>query len=211
MDVAIIDYKMGNLHSVQAACTHVGLKSEITDDHNKILEAKISILPGVGAYGEAMKQLEDANLIKTINSFIDSGKIFVGICLGLQLLFERSDEFGSYHGLGLINGVVKKFDFNLSKNGRYPVPHVGWNKIAKKNIEWGNTLLCSNFNHDYMYFVHSYYVEPENKDIILTETQYGSKTYCSAISYKNIFATQFHPEKSGKDGMKIYKQLKEKI
>jgi len=208
MDVAIIDYKMSNLFSVQAACEKVGLSSVLTSEKNEILDAKIAILPGVGAFGEAMKYLSDLKLDDTIFQFVDSGKPFVGICLGLQLLFERSEEFGDYSGLGLIKGKVKKFKFHSCNSTKYPVPQIGWNIIKQVNDTWKNSLLCNNANDDFMYFVHSYFVEPEDDNIILSKTIYGNTEYCSSIQQNNIFACQFHPEKSGEIGLNIYKNLK---
>ena len=208
MDVAIIDYKMSNLFSVQAACENAGLSSIITYDKNEILDAKVAILPGVGAFGEAMKYLSDLKLDDTIFQFVDSGKPFVGICLGLQLLFDSSEEFGDYSGLGLIKGKVKKFKFHYHNSTKYPVPQIGWNKISRNGSSWENTLLCNNTNDDFMYFVHSYFVEPENDNIMLSKTTYGNNEYCSSIQQNNIFACQFHPEKSGEIGLNIYKNLK---
>ena len=208
MDIAIIDYKMSNLFSVQAACENVGLSSIITSDKNEILDSKVAILPGVGAFGEAMKYLSDLKLDDTIFQFVDSGKPFVGICLGLQLLFDSSEEFGDYSGLGLVKGKVKKFKFHSDNSIKYPVPQIGWNKIKKNRTTWEKTLLCNNASDDFMYFVHSYFVEPENNNIILSKTNYGKTEYCSSIQQNNIFACQFHPEKSGKIGVNIYKNIK---
>lgn len=208
MDIAIIDYKMGNLHSVQAACNKVGLDSVITSDPSQIMKANAIILPGVGAFGEAMDHIIDLKLDDLIHNFVDSGKLFVGICLGMQLLFETSEEFGSHKGLGLIEGSVKKFEFTNLESVRYPVPQISWNKIQKVNISWDNTLLCNNKDNDYMYFVHSYYVKPRDESIILSKTVYGNREYCSSIKYKNIFASQFHPEKSGKVGLKLYREIR---
>ena len=207
MDVAIIDYKMSNLFSVQAACNKVWLSSVITSDKNEILDAKVAILPGVGAFGEAMKYLSDLNLDDTIYQFVDSGKPLIGICLGLQLLFESSEEFGNYIGLGLVKGKVKKFRFHSKNSIKYPVPQIGWNKITGNGTSWEKTLLCNNGNGDFMYFVHSYFVEPEDDNIILSHTTYGNTEYCSSIQQNNIFACQFHPEKSGEVGLNIYKSL----
>ena len=208
MDVAIIDYKMSNLHSVQAACQKSGLSFVITSDKNEILDSKVAILPGVGAFGEAMKYLGDSRLDDAIYQFVDSGKPFVGICLGLQLLFDSSEEFGNYNGLGLIKGKVKKFIFQSKNSIKYPVPQIGWNKLNKRNSSWDDSLLCNNSNEDFMYFVHSYFVEPKNDNIILSYTTYGNVEYCSSIQQNNIFACQFHPEKSGEIGLNIYKNLK---
>jgi len=207
MDVAIIDYKMSNLHSVQAACNMVGLSSVITSDKSQILDAKIAILPGVGAFGEAMNHLAKSKLDECILRFVQSGKPFIGICLGMQLLFETSEEFGSHNGLGIIGGAVKKFQFSNSKSTKFPVPQVGWNRIQKIGNSWDNTFLCDNQHNDFMYFVHSYYVEPEDENVILSTTTYGDQEYCSAVLYNNIFATQFHPEKSAIKGQLIYRKM----
>lgn len=208
MDVAIIDYKMSNLYSVQAACKKVGISSVITSDRNVILDANVAILPGVGAFGEALSHLVKSKLDECIYSFIDSGKPFIGICLGLQLLFESSKEFGDNKGLGLIKGTVRKFKLHSNQSTKYPVPQIGWNKITRNGASWDKSLLRNNHDNDFMYFVHSYYVEPEDDSIVISKTTYGDKEYCSAIQQNNIFATQFHPEKSGDVGLNIYKTIK---
>ena len=210
MDVAIIDYQMSNLHSVQAACSRVGLTSVITPDPKQILTAKLAILPGVGAFGEAMQHLSKSGLDDCIRRFVDTGKPFVGICLGLQLLFEESQEFGSHKGLGLIKGTVKRFSYCEEKRIRYPVPQVGWNRIQQCR-PWQDSLLRNNVDGEYMYFVHSYYVEPEDHSVIMASTVYGSQKYCSAVQNNNLFAIQFHPEKSGVCGLKLYEQMKQEI
>ena len=207
MDVAIIDYKMSNLYSVQSACNNAGLSSIITSDTDQIQNAKIAILPGVGAFGQAIHHIRELELDKAIYNFIDSGKPFIGICLGLHLLFDKSAEFGMHKGLGVIPGDVKKFKLNSNSKGKYPVPQIGWNKLFKGVKKWGNTLLCNNESGDFMYFVHSYYVEPLNSNDILAVTKYGGQEYCSAIQQDNVFASQFHPEKSGQCGLKIYNNI----
>lgn len=208
MDVAIINYNMSNLHSVQAACKKVGLLSVITSDVSQILDAKIAILPGVGAFGKAIKHLTKLKLDRCIYRFIESNRPFIGICLGLQLLFEHSEEFGNHSGLGLIKGTVKKLHFSRDEGTKYPVPQIGWNKIQSNGVSWDKKLLVENRDEDFMYFVHSYFVVPEDEKLTLSTTTYGKQKYCSAIQYKNIFACQFHPEKSGETGLKLYKQLK---
>ena len=211
MDIAIIDYKMSNLRSVEAACNNVGLTSIITSDWAQIMDAKIAILPGVGAFSKAMNHIIDYKLDKWIFRFIESGKPLVGICLGLQLLFDESDEFGTHNGLGLLKGKVKKFNFTREGSIKYPVPQIGWNKIKIHGNGWHNTLLGNNQDEDFMYFVHSYYVVPDDDTIILSKTKYGSLEYCSSVCQNNIFGAQFHPEKSGKTGLKIYQELKSLI
>ena len=209
MDVAIIDYKMSNLFSVQSACEKVGLSSSITSDINEILDAKIAILPGVGAFSESINHIRKYKLDRAIYDFVESGKPFIGICLGLQLLFDKSEEFGKSTGLGLIKGEVKKFNNYSDKTTKYPVPQISWNNITYANVPWEDTILQNNQNNDFMYFVHSFYVIPEDESVILSKTNYGNIEYCSSIQKNNIFACQFHPEKSGKMGINIYKKIKE--
>jgi len=210
VDVAIIDYGMGNLHSVQAACANVGLNSVITGERAMIMSAKAAILPGVGAFGEAMEHLSSSGLDASIHRFIETGRPFIGICLGLQLLFERSEEFGMHEGLGLIKGSVKKFCLPNNGNEKYPIPQIGWNRVRQCG-GWDNSFLRNNQDGDFMYFVHSYYVVPEDDAMVLATTEYGGLEYCSAVGRGNLFASQFHPEKSGPVGMRIYQQLKNNL
>ena len=209
--VAIIDYEMSNLFSVKAACDYVGIKSIVTNDINEILNAKAIILPGVGAFGEAMKKIKELKIDYALNKFIDSGKILLGICLGMQILYENSEEFGKSKGLGIIKGDIKKFHFYKEKKLKYPVPHVGWNhiKINKRNNK--KNLLSDIQDNDFMYFVHSYYVSNDKNLISIATTNYGKTNFCSAIQYENISAVQFHPEKSGKKGLIVYENLKKAI
>lgn len=211
--VSIIDFGLGNLYSVQQACNRVGLVAKITSDKEEILNSDAAILPGVGAFGEAMENLIKLNLVDTIKEFIDTGKQFFGICLGFQLLFSESEEFGTFKGLNLIEGQIKKFPKQNYQGEIIRVPQIGWNRIlnAYNNGNWENSLLKGINNQEYMYFVHSYYVQPKNEDVILTRTSYMGISYCSSIFVKNIFASQFHPEKSGMDGIKIYKEFANKI
>ena len=199
--VSIVDFEGGNLFSVIQACKSIGLNADITNDYHEILNSDGLILPGVGSYPHAMKVLKDKDLVSPIKDFIDSGKPFMGICLGFQLLFTESEEFENCKGLNLIEGSVKRF---LFKEKKVKVPQIGWNKIYKKN-NWKNSPLMEINENEYMYFVHSYFVKPSNKKYILSLTNYEDFEYCSSVIKKNIFATQFHPEKSGIHGMKIYK------
>ena len=206
MDIAIINYGMNNLYSVQNACKNLGIESVITDDHDKILKSKIAILPGVGAFREAINSIKRKKLDNSIYDFINTGKPFFGICLGMQLLFEQSEEFGFTEGLKILKGSVIKFDSNLEKE--LIVPHVGWNKVSFNNSNYLQSVMRNNNNEDFMYFVHSYYVVLESEDIELTSTTYQDKRYCSSITKENITAFQFHPEKSGNSGMKIFDEIK---
>ena len=204
MEISIINYGMNNLYSVQNACYNEKINSIITDDHDKILNSKIAILPGVGAFKEAIYNIKKKKLDKTILNFINSGKPFFGICLGMQLLFNESEEFGSTKGLGVFEGKVIKFKSNKIKN--IIVPHVGWNKITFNENNYKSSVMKNNFDNDFMYFVHSFHVLPEIKDVQLTSTNYGGINFCSAIKKDNITAFQFHPEKSGIAGKKFLKK-----
>jgi len=204
--VAIIDYELGNLFSVVQACEHLGFKAMITNDKKDLLAADYAILPGVGAFGAAMKNLHKADLVSPIKDYIQSGKPFMGICLGLQLLLDESEEFGSNNGLGIIKGTVKKFHYTRENGLVSKVPQIQWNQIHScKNNLWQASPLRHCANGDYMYFVHSFYAVPSDRDVILSETEYSGITYCSSIKKQNVFACQFHPEKSGNHGIEIYK------
>lgn len=213
-EVAIIDYGLGNLFSVKHACNKVGLNAIITNLQTDILRADAVILPGVGAFGGAMETLKRLDLIGVLRDVASSGKPFLGICLGMQLLMSESFEFGRHYGLGIIQGTVVHFNTPLDASGkRFKVPHVGWNKIykAKKMSQgcdsWENTLLEGLGNGEFMYFVHSFYIKPEDVGITLSVARYGNIEFCASIKYKNIYACQFHPERSGPKGLQVYKNF----
>ncbi len=206
-EVVIIDYEMSNLHSVKRALDYFDIKNEISNNTEVITNSKIVILPGVGAFPEAMNKLNNLHLVDTIKDFVNSGKPLIGICLGMQLLFEKSEEFVSCDGLGIIEGIVKKF----KNSDNYKVPHIGWNKIEKTSNKFKNNLINFKEVDNFMYFVHSYYVEPTSNDIVASYTNYANMKFCSSINYNNIYAFQFHPEKSGKAGLNIYKNIKKLI
>lgn len=211
-NVAIIDYQMSNLFSVEHACEHVGLKPVVTSDSEVLLNADAAILPGVGAFGDAMKNLEHLSLVETIRTFIRSGKPFLGVCLGLQLLFTESEEFGTHKGLGIVHGNVKKFPASDAAGRKIRVPQIGWNTIAQpREGAWENIPLRRIPKNAFMYFVHSYYIIPNDRSVIASETVYEGITYCSSIKQGNIFACQFHPEKSGPDGIKVYEDWAREI
>lgn len=204
--VAIIDYGLCNLFSVEHACKHVGFETIITSNYDEIIAADAAILPGVGAFGEAIAQIREKNLDQTIYDFIKTKKPFMGVCLGLQLLFDESEEFGNFKGLGVIPGEVKKIPAEFGK-----IPQIGWNtiEIAKNNE---TCPLIKNIRPgEFMYFIHSYYVKPKNENDVLTYTEYGGLKYCSSIARENVVACQFHPEKSGEEGIRIYKNFKDMI
>ena len=202
--ILIIDYKLGNLFSVNQALTNIGLNVNITSNADEIQSADAIVLPGVGAFSDAMNNLRDLNLINPIKKFVDSGKPFLGICLGLQLLFTDSEEFGLSKGLGLVKGRVKRFNNNNRDDETRKVPQIAWNQIHKINgNSWENTPLNGIKEGEFMYFVHSFYVDPE-EPVGLSQTIYDGKIYTSSIQKNNLFACQFHPEKSAAEGLKIY-------
>lgn len=194
--VTIVDYQMGNLRSVQKALEHVGACAAISDRPEEIAAASRLILPGVGAFGDAMRELESRHLIQPIIDFIGRGKPFLGICLGLQLLFETGEEGGLHQGLGVIPGRVKRFELPPE----YKVPHMGWNRVTA--TQPGVSLLEGLPENPYFYFVHSYYVQPTDQSICWLTCDYGGQ-FCAAIARDNLFATQFHPEKSQSHGLKL--------
>ena len=212
--IGIIDYNMGNLFSVKRALTFVGAESIITNTRQEILSSDAAILPGVGAFGEAMNSLKQNDLVFSILDFINSGKPFMGICLGMQLLFTQSHEFGFHKGLNIIKGSVVRFKNETEKGQRVKVPHVSWsqiNQIGERNGYWDNSLLQDICDGAYMYFVHSYYAVPEENDTLLSTSCYGSIEYCSGVKKENVEAFQFHPEKSGKEGLNILRKFKERV
>jgi len=221
--IAVIDYGMGNLRSVQKALQVVGAKARITSKPEDLKRCEKIVFPGVGAFGDAMKELRRRKMIQPIKDAIAEGKPFLGLCLGLQLLFENSDEAPGVKGLGLLKGEVKRFKLkrkdpsippfrrNLRMKFSYEnfkVPHMGWNKIAYsvERIAYSEKILKNVPSGSYMYFVHSYYVKPKDKSVILTTTDYGIK-FVSGICKDNIYGFQFHPEKSQELGLKILKNF----
>ncbi|MDA7822610.1 imidazole glycerol phosphate synthase subunit HisH [Opitutales bacterium] len=207
-EVIIVDFNLGNLHSVKKACEVCNIKAKISSQRGDIEKAEALILPGVGAFGEAMSNLSKLNLIDSIKGFVDSGRPLFGICIGLQLLFSESSEFGLTKGLDLISGKVEKISFEnqeIYKNFR--IPFIGWNKVEFKNK---STLLDHVESGNYFYFVHSYYARLEISSDLLASSMYGDLQVTAAIERNNIFATQFHPEKSGNSGLQIYHNWKNK-
>ncbi|MEK6589562.1 MAG: imidazole glycerol phosphate synthase subunit HisH [Nitrospinota bacterium] len=203
--IAIIDYGMGNLRSVQKGFERAGHKAVVTGSPEEILVADGVVLPGVGAFRDCMKNLTEGNLIDTIYKVVQEGKPFLGICLGLQLLFTESEEFGIHKGLDIIKGRVIRFSFSNSepRTLNLKVPHMGWNNISiKKDLHLFEGIPDSSF----FYFVHSYYVIPEDGNVIASTTDYGVE-FVSGISKDNILAFQFHPEKSQEMGLRILKNF----
>ncbi len=199
--IAIIDYLMGNLRSVQKGFEKVGHQATITSDPAELARAEKIVLPGVGAFGDAIDELRRRELVEPIRQAIASGKPFLGICLGLQLLFDVGYEGGRHEGLGILRGEVVRFDLPSD----YKVPHMGWNQLT---IRHRPPILAGLDDGVHCYFVHSYYVVPKDPAIIATETSYPAP-FCSMIWRDNLFATQFHPEKSQRDGLRILKNFAE--
>jgi len=189
--IAIIDYGAGNIKSIKNALDYLGAKSKITDKAKDILEADKVVFPGVGSFGDVMATLKKKKLIMPIETAIKKGKPFLGICVGLQVLFESSEENPKVKGFGILKGDIVRF-----RKGK--IPHIGWNRIKVKR----DTLRIKKriFKEDYFYFVNSYYVKPKDKSIIAATANYYGE-FVSAIQYRNITAVQFHPEKSGKQGL----------
>lgn len=194
-EIVIIDYQMGNLRSVQKALEHVGAAGTISSDPEVIAKADKVILPGVGAFGDAMRELQQRDLPAVIRESIKAGKPFLGICLGLQLLFEAGFEGERCDGLGVLAGEVVRFPRTELK-----VPHMGWNRIIESKTHC--PLLKGIDSQAHFYFVHSYYVRPTDDSLVWLRAEYGA-TFCAAIWQDNLFATQFHPEKSQSDGLKL--------
>ncbi len=197
--ITIIDYGMGNLRSVQKAFEKVGHPAVVTNDPAVVAKAEKIVLPGVGAFEDAIAELRNRNLIRPVLAAIDSGKPFLGICLGLQLLFDVSYENGRHEGLGVLRGEVVRFDLPRG----YSVPHMGWNQVDFQRCP---PVLEGMAAGTYFYFVHSYYVVPEDASVVATTTDYGSP-FCSMIRRDNLFASQFHPEKSQSEGLEFFKNF----
>lgn len=202
----IVDTGLSNLHSIQAACAKCNINFKVSSSPREVKSSGAIILPGVGSYAKGVNNLKELKLFDLLREEITKGKPTFGICLGMQLLLDESEEFGLTEGLSVIKGKVKKFEFNTEIYSK--IPHIGWNSIINSKISWKNTILELVNNLDKMYFVHSYYVNLEDHNQILSETQYGDLKFCSALRYNNIYATQFHPEKSGPNGLKILKEFK---
>lgn len=200
--IAIVDYGMGNLRSVQKALEHVGAEAVVTSDVAVIARAPAIVLPGVGAFGDAMINLRRLGLIEAIREAIAARVPFLGICLGLQVLFEESQEMGRHEGLDVFGGQVVRFPEQVGK-----VPHIGWNQI---HIRRQSPLLAGVEDGDFAYFVHSYYVVPADPEIVLATTDYGLD-FASVVGRDNVFGIQFHPEKSQDVGLRMLRNFVEMV
>lgn len=198
--IAVIDYGAGNLQSVVKALNYIDCKCEITNNIEAILNADGAILPGVGSFEDAMNCMRSCNADKAVKDFAATGKPFLGICLGLQLLFPASEESPNAEGLALLEGAVTRIP---NDGGKLKIPHMGWNSL---NIKKGDGLFRGIEGSPYVYFVHSYFLKAKNPEIVSSQTEYGT-TIDASVSCKNIMATQFHPEKSGKVGLQMLKNF----
>lgn len=199
--IAVIDYDAGNLKSVEKALLSLGQECVVTRDFKEIEQADKVILPGVGSFGQAMEQLKKFELDKVLKEIPDSGKPFLGICLGLQLLFERSEESEGVEGLGMLKGEILRIP---DKEG-LKIPHIGWNSL---DLQGNGRLFAGLEEHPYVYFVHSYYLKAAEESIVKATTDYSVRIHAS-VEQGNIFACQFHPEKSGSVGLQILKNFAE--
>lgn len=191
--IAIIDYGMGNLHSVSKAVERLGYEALVTSDKEQILAAPAAILPGVGAFGDAMEQLRATDLVDTVKAYAASGRPLLGICLGMQLLFTTSEEHGTHEGLNLLPGHVVRF------KGDFKIPHMGWNRLESTEAAGP---LFEGLEHGYAYFVHSFHVKADRpQDVLATTDYYGPVT--AVVGRGSVYGMQFHPEKSGADGMRL--------
>lgn len=217
--ISVVDYALGNLESIRLAFAHVGVEATVTGDPAELREAQALILPGVGAFGDAMNALEERGLVDVLRDFAATGRPLIGICLGMQLLLSHSEEFGDHEGLGLVAGNVRRFPApELGDDGRYgpgaKVPQVGWNHVeppAARPDAWAGSALDGVEPGAYMYFMHSYYAAPDAADDVLCETEYAGVRFCSALRRDNVVGFQFHPERSSEAGLAIYRNLAQSL
>ena len=201
--VAIIDYGAGNILSVQKALDHIGCENVVTSDREVIMSADSAVLPGVGSFGDAMDNLHKNGLTQAVKNFMSSGRPFLGICLGLQVLFDSSEESPDAAGLSVFSGKVRRFPAGIGLK----IPQIGWNSI---DYERGCPIFKGLPENPYVYFVHSYYLEASDESVVSAVAEYGVR-YHAAVARGNVFATQFHPEKSGEVGLQILRNFAELI
>ena len=207
--IAVIDYGVGNLFSLLSSLNYVGLDTKLTNDIEEIKNAKGIILPGVGAFRDAIGNLEKYGLKETLISEAKKGKPFLGICLGMQMLFEKSYEYGEYEGLGLINGTVEEIKKYIPENSDLKIPHMGWNSLIINERFKDDKILKDVDNNEYVYYVHSYFAKTDMKNIV-TYSEYGTKIP-GIVKNENVYGMQFHPEKSGDTGLKLLKNWGELV
>ncbi len=200
--VTIVDYGLGNLHSVSNALKHLGAQVDYAEDGKAIANAERLILPGVGAFADGMRNLTARGQVQALRTFAASGRPFIGICLGMQLLFDESDEFGTHAGLGIIPGRVERIGANVTTAVPVKVPHVGWNRLQPTyNAGWDGSLLAATPVGTFTYFVHSFVARPRDLAHVLAVTTYGPHRLTAAVAMGSVTGFQYHPEKSGADGL----------
>lgn len=205
---AIVDYGMGNLYSVQQACRHAGIDAAITADAVTVKSADVVILPGVGAFGDAMAALQELRLVDLLRRLVENGKPLVGLCLGMQLLMDVSQEYGRHEGLGLVRGDVVRLDAGEPSVSRARVPNIGWARIARPCAKaWEATPFEKSNDGDFMYFIHSFQARPSDSSAVLATSTFGDREFCAALRSGSAFGFQFHPERSGPKGLVIYEAL----
>tara|TARA_B100001123_G_C15068819_1_gene930741 strand:- start:193 stop:825 length:633 start_codon:yes stop_codon:yes gene_type:complete len=207
MKITIIDYKMGNHFSLINALKFCEVDFNVSNDPKVIRKSDILLLPGVGSFKTGMKNLSELNLIEEIREHVDKNKKILGICIGMQLLLNESDEFGLSKGLGLIEGEVKRLPENNINGTRNLIPNVSWNKINENKLSEKNNFLKNINKNNFYYFVHSYYANLKNKSNVIAYSKFYNFEYAAIISKNNIFGTQFHLEKSGSEGIKLLKNF----
>ena len=207
--IAVIDYGVGNLFSLLSSLNYVGLDTKLTNNIEEIKNAEGIILPGVGAFRDAIGNLEKYGLKDTLINEAKNGKPFLGICLGMQMLFEKSYEYGEYEGLGLINGTVQEIKKYIPENSDLKIPHMGWNSLAINDGFKDDKILKDVDNNEYVYYVHSYFAKTDIKNIV-AYSEYGTKIP-GIVKNENVYGMQFHPEKSGDTGLKLLKNWGELI
>ena len=207
--IAVIDYGVGNLFSLLSSLNYVGLDTKLTNNIEEIKNAKGIILPGVGAFRDAIGNLEKYRLKEILINEAKNGKPFLGICLGMQMLFEKSYEYGEYEGLGLINGTVEEIKKYIPENSDLKIPHMGWNSLAINGGFKDDKILKDVNDNEYVYYVHSYFAKTDMKNIV-TYSEYGTKIP-GIVKNENVYGMQFHPEKSGDTGLKLLKNWGELI
>ena len=207
--IAIVDFALGNLYSVRSACARAGAEALTTSDPREIERADAVILPGVGAFGDAMDALRRLDLVAPLRDAVASGKPLMGVCLGIQLLLGESSEFGRHEGLGLVAGKVVPFDHPREGDRELKVPQICWNRIRPPAgpESWRGTPLDGIAPGESMYFIHSYFAKPDDAGVVLSTTRYGHIEFCSSLKRGNVFACQFHPERSGQAGLKVYQNF----
>lgn len=205
--VAIVDYALGNLFNVQRALKHFNIDAHITNKEEDLRKAERIVLPGVGAFEEGMKHLKKNKLDEILCELANEGRPILGICLGMQILMRESQEHGVWEGLDLIPGKVVYFSPPRDKE-RFKIPQIGWNRIMSvPHRKWQGTIMEGVPQESFMYFVHSLYVVPDNSEDLLCQSEYGSNIFCSAIQHDNVMGCQFHPERSGEEGLRIIKNF----